>query len=165
MNLSPKHAEFVRAYASCLNATEAARLAGYSPRCASSQGARLLKDAKIQCAIAAIRERATTEAVMDLTEACERLSRIARAADDDLAIRAIGALSKLRGWDSPHKIALTDPSGQHEYAPRLDIGEAVTEYMGAISAALAGSAPMQAPAPAPAPVPLADRPKLKARCV
>ncbi|MBQ7267383.1 MAG: terminase small subunit, partial [Synergistaceae bacterium] len=39
---------FTAEYLKCLNATEAAIKAGYSPRCAYVQGARLLRNAKIK---------------------------------------------------------------------------------------------------------------------
>lgn len=58
--INPKQAEFVRQYLVDLNATRAAIRAGYSARTAESQGARLLRNAKVSVAIqAAIEARAT----------------------------------------------------------------------------------------------------------
>jgi phage terminase small subunit len=49
--LTPKQEQFVREYLIDLNATQAAKRAGYSERTAYSQGQRLLKDVEIQQAI------------------------------------------------------------------------------------------------------------------
>src|SRR5690606_33384313 len=71
---------FVEAYMGAArgNATEAARLAGYSPKTAYAQGSRLLKDAEIQAAIA---ERQQSDPlVMTREEAMQRLSLIGRGA-------------------------------------------------------------------------------------
>ena len=51
--MTPKRAAFVREYLVDLNATEAAKRAGFSVKTAYSAGGRLLKDVEIQSAISA----------------------------------------------------------------------------------------------------------------
>lgn len=51
--LTAKQRSFVREYLIDLNATQAAMRAGYSERCAHVEGARLLKNAKVEAAISA----------------------------------------------------------------------------------------------------------------
>ncbi|MFT3708029.1 MAG: terminase small subunit [Archangium sp.] len=49
--MSPKQAAFVQAYVVDLNATAAAKAAGYSAKTAESQGSRLLRNAKVKKAV------------------------------------------------------------------------------------------------------------------
>jgi len=56
-NFSPKQALFIEEYLVDLNATAAAKRAGYSPKTAYSLGQRLLKKAEIQAAIRERREK------------------------------------------------------------------------------------------------------------
>lgn len=51
-NLAPKQRRFVDEYLIDLNATQAATRAGYSPKTANEQGARLLANVSVQAAIA-----------------------------------------------------------------------------------------------------------------
>jgi phage terminase small subunit len=68
--LTPKQAAFVMEYLKDLNATQAAIRAGYSKKTASSQGERLLRNAKVQAAVTKGREKlaakveVTTERVL-----------------------------------------------------------------------------------------------------
>lgn len=65
--LSPKQQRFVEEYMVDLNATQAAIRAGYSPKTAAEQGARLLKNVKTQAAIhkAAEKREKRTEITAD----------------------------------------------------------------------------------------------------
>lgn len=65
--LNARQQAFVEAYikGGCKSATEAAVKAGYSPRSASMHAARLLKNDKVRAEIAAIREPAKEEAIVD----------------------------------------------------------------------------------------------------
>lgn len=58
VQLSGKRARFVAHYLNNGNATEAAKLAGYSSKSAYSQGSRLLKNAEIRAAVALVEQRA-----------------------------------------------------------------------------------------------------------
>ena len=51
--MTEKQQIFIREYLTSLNATEAAKRAGYSQHSAYSQGQRLLKDAEVQKALSA----------------------------------------------------------------------------------------------------------------
>lgn len=59
--LEPKHERFVAAYRRCLNATEAAIEAGYSPKTARQQGSRLLSHAAIAKVLAQQTQKALTK--------------------------------------------------------------------------------------------------------
>lgn len=56
-DLTPKQALFVDEYLRDMNATQAARRAGYSAKTAETQGPRLLGNVRVQQAISAARER------------------------------------------------------------------------------------------------------------
>lgn len=74
--MTPKKRRFVEEYLKDLNATQAAKRAGYSERTARSQGERLLTDVDVQAAIqAAIRER-STQAKVDAAYVLSRLGEI-----------------------------------------------------------------------------------------
>ena len=81
MTLSAKHQRFIDEYLVDLNATQAAIRAGYSPKTAKQQGARLLTHADIQRAIA---ERQTKRAAK-LDISVDRIEReLARIAFSDM---------------------------------------------------------------------------------
>lgn len=65
--LNARQQAFVEAYikGGCKSATEAAVKAGYSPRSAAMHATRLLKNDKVRAEIAAIREPAKEEAIVD----------------------------------------------------------------------------------------------------
>lgn len=68
--LTPKQEAFCREYLVDLNATQAAIRAGYSPRTATEQGARLLTNANVRARVDGLKE--------------ERAERVQRTADDVL---------------------------------------------------------------------------------
>lgn len=77
--LSPKQAAFVQEYLKDLNATKAATRAGYSPKTANEQGARLLANVSVQAAVAAALEERKKRTglsqdyvIENLTEVVER---------------------------------------------------------------------------------------------
>jgi phage terminase small subunit len=63
--LSPKREAFCMAYVLSHNATEAAKNAGYSDKCAYVTGSRLLRDVKVQAKIAALEAPALKKAAID----------------------------------------------------------------------------------------------------
>ncbi len=77
--LTPKQRLFVHEYLVDLNATQAAKRAGYSKKTAYSLGQRLLKKAEVRAAINAARERRENKAIMTRDEILEELSLIGRA--------------------------------------------------------------------------------------
>lgn len=88
MALNAKHLRFVEEYLVDLNATQAAIRAGYSPKTARAQGARLLTDADIQAALA-LGQKARSER----TEIAQ--DRVVR----ELARIGFGNLRNLMSWD------------------------------------------------------------------
>lgn len=81
--LTPKQQRFAEEYLLDLNATAAAKRAGYSAKTAESQGARLLSNAKVQAFIQVNRQK-TTEKLEDLIEKVDRelgLMALARLKD------------------------------------------------------------------------------------
>lgn len=77
--LTAQQRRFVAAYLDCLNASEAARRAGYKTK-ANVQGARLLAYASIQAAVAA----GTARYAMPASEVLARLAAIARGSLADV---------------------------------------------------------------------------------
>lgn len=79
--LTPKQAAFVAEYLKDLNATAAARRAGYSERTADQQASRLLANVKVAAAIAAAQHERAERTKID---ADWILTRLAALADADL---------------------------------------------------------------------------------
>lgn len=87
MSLTPKQKAFVQHYLACgLNATEAAKRAGYSPKTAHSAGPRLLGDVEVQKAIQEAQAKVAQRASMKADDIRARLEEIAQKdpeADED----------------------------------------------------------------------------------
>lgn len=79
IKLSAKHARFVQEYMIDLNATQAARRAGYSPKTARAQGSALLTNPVIQAAIAARQEKRAQRLEVTADRVLEELALIAFA--------------------------------------------------------------------------------------
>lgn len=77
--LTPKQRLFVHEYLVDLNATQAAKRAGYSKKTAYVQGPRLLEHVGIKKAVKAARERRENKAIMTREEILEELSLVGRA--------------------------------------------------------------------------------------
>lgn len=76
--LTGKQQSFVEHYAASGNGTEAARLAGYAPKAAAQQAARLLRIAKIQKAVQKIQMKLAGERVASAGEIAETLTQMLR---------------------------------------------------------------------------------------
>jgi len=79
MRLTQKQETFCLKYFELGNATEAAKLAGYSPKTAYSIGNENLKKPEIQARIKELRQRVEDEIVMNVLERKRKLTEIARA--------------------------------------------------------------------------------------
>lgn len=79
MALTAKQRRFVAEYLIDLNATEAAKRCGYSPRTAMQQGSRLLCSAEISRAVAAAQEKQLHRADLTAARVLEELRRLAFA--------------------------------------------------------------------------------------
>lgn len=78
MKLTEKQKRFADEYIKCGNATEAARLAGYSDKTANRIGTENLSKPVIKDYIANALEKLEADRVMDYTEAMQLLTKIAR---------------------------------------------------------------------------------------
>jgi phage terminase small subunit len=97
--MTPKQKRFVREYLTDFNATQAAIRAGYSPRGASVQGARLLANAKVQAEVEQLSKCKDDELGLSNDRILHKLAQIAFS--DDKAtkdtLRALDILCKTRG--------------------------------------------------------------------
>lgn len=91
MSGNPRRAAFVREYLRDFNGTAAAIRAGYSTNTARAQASRLLGYVDVQAAIQEAVAAANVAGVMEYAEACERLTRAARATLADY-LRADGTV-------------------------------------------------------------------------
>lgn len=104
MGQPPKHAAFVREYLVDLNATKAAERAGYSPKSAYAQGARLLKNAEVAASIAKHQAKRAAKAEVTAEEVLRELKRIAFA-DPSKVLGANGYLLTMN--DMPEEVRRT----------------------------------------------------------
>lgn len=74
--MTPKHGRFCQEYLVDLNATEAAKRAGYSPKTAYAQGHRLLKNVEIQARIAELQAERAGRVQVTADEVLRELARI-----------------------------------------------------------------------------------------
>lgn len=101
--LTEKQRRFVEAYvgAACGNATEAARLAGYSGNdvTLATTGSENLRRPPIAAAIAAASKPIRKAAIMDQAERQELLTQIAKSAEEETRdrLRSVELLGKMQG--------------------------------------------------------------------
>jgi len=81
--MTPKEDRFVKEYLIDLNATRAARRAGYSARSARSTGPRLLRRPAVQAALAAARQAHAQRTEVSAERVLTELARIAFATSDE----------------------------------------------------------------------------------
>ena len=112
--LSPQQQRFVEEYCLGKTATEAARIAGYSPKRPDVAGAKLLKQPHIAAAVAALRAKVAKETSITVAWVQEQLVDTYRAArsDTDLAAanRALELLGKNLGMFAD-RLKLDGPPG------------------------------------------------------
>src|SRR6185503_20874104 len=77
--LSPRHERFVAEYLKDGNATQAYRRAGYALRGAQQSASRLLRDPRIEAAIAAGRQRIARDLEVDVQRLAQEYAKIAFA--------------------------------------------------------------------------------------
>ena len=82
MSLNEKQKAFCEHYAACLNATEAAKRAGYSEKTAYSIGQRLLKKAEIKEYFQQLTKPVQAARVATINEVLEYLSKTMRNAEE-----------------------------------------------------------------------------------
>lgn len=99
LTLTLKQQKFLDAYAG--NATEAARLAGYTgnDQTLAVTGSRLLKHPQIRAHLDARRGLASKPLIADREEVETFLTATMRGRDVSLAVKAAAQLAKMRGWN------------------------------------------------------------------
>jgi phage terminase small subunit len=97
--MTPKQKRFVREYLTDFNATQAAIRAGYSPKGASVQGARLLANAKVQAEVERLSKCKDDELGLSDERILHKLAQIAFSEDEETrdTLRALEILCKTRG--------------------------------------------------------------------
>lgn len=108
-SLSLKQIKFVDAYMISANATEAAKLAGYSEKTAQEQGSRLLSNVIIKDEIARRATLGTAKAIVTRDEIIADLKAIkdeckAKGEFPPYALKAIEILNKMLGYNEAEKV-------------------------------------------------------------
>ncbi|RQQ19720.1 terminase small subunit [Burkholderia stagnalis] len=104
-DLNPKQARFVDEYLRDLNATQAAKRAGYSEKAACQIGSRLLSNVKVQAAITAARERLAKKFEITRERVMLEYARLAFA-DPRAFFREDGTLKRVPELDDDTAAAL-----------------------------------------------------------
>lgn len=88
--LNPKQELFVEHYVVTANATEAAKLAGYSEKTSYSQGQRLLKHDEVKEAISVRMEELKKPIVADAEEVLAYLTSVLRGEETEQVLKGVG---------------------------------------------------------------------------
>lgn len=107
--LTDQKKKFAEFYLQNCNATQSAKLAGYSEKTAYSQGQRLLKDVEVKKIIDSTNEKASNKRIADIVERKELLTSFMRNqedTDDKGRLKALEILGKMEG-DFTEKIEIT----------------------------------------------------------
>ena len=111
--MNPKQKAFVREYLIDHNATQAATRAGYSPRTANEQGARLLAHVSVKAAIVAGEAEAAEGAEVTKDKVAAILTQMVAREDGKISqanrLRAIAELNKMLGFYAAEKLDLKVP--------------------------------------------------------
>jgi hypothetical protein len=128
VKLTHRQHAFIAAYLgdARLNATEAARLAGYSPKTAYSIGHDLLKKPEIQQVITAWRDEVKTQGIASLAFRVQRLDDLERRYAELIAARATD-LAGIPGGDTGLLVRVAKSLGQGEYHLEYQADTALTK--------------------------------------
>ena len=110
MSLNPKQIKFVQEYLIDMNATAAAKRAGYSEKTAYSQGQRLLKKDEIKEELEKARQRHEIQTDISKKKILEKLWMIVENNEEDMeafALKGIEIINKMLGYNEPDKIEQT----------------------------------------------------------
>jgi phage terminase small subunit len=159
--LSDRHAAFVRAYRETLNATEAARAAGYKGTDASlaTTGSRLLRHAKVAAMLAKREAKSEKHHLLRREERALLLSRIAAGDEKDSELslsgdacekppkmsdrlKALDLLGKMHG-DHVQRVEQSGPGGEaQKHEVRIDsVSKLTDDEVIAAAKALLGKEP------------------------
>lgn len=110
-----RHKAFAREYvALAFNATQAAIAAGYSTRTAASQGARLLKDAKVQAYVQAISRAAVERAEVKAEDVVRRLNDMLMADPRELVEIYVACCRHCYGAGHEYQYTLAEYNAKRE---------------------------------------------------
>jgi len=113
--LTQKQETFCVKYFELGNATEAALIAGYSPKYCANNTPKLLNNTKIQVRIQELRQRVEDDSVMKVMERKQRLTGIARAKlTDFMELGQDGSWVNI-GEETPHGGAIQEIHSRTEY--------------------------------------------------
>lgn len=120
--LMPKQARFVEEYLIDLNATNAAKRAGYAEKTSYSIGQRLLKHVEIQTAIEAAKARRSQRTEINQDAVIKEIAKV-----------AFGDIRTVMEW-GPHGVRLKDSSELPDDASALvaEVSETTTESGGSL---------------------------------
>jgi phage terminase small subunit len=127
VQLSPQQQRFVEEYCLGKTATEAARIAGYSPKRPDVAGAKLLKQPHVAAAVAAKRKTISEKTAIDAAWAQEQLVDTYKAArgrnDLTAAIRALELLGRKLGMFTDRLKLDAPPGSQVQAVVNVSIGK------------------------------------------
>lgn len=110
-NLTPKQEAFVQAYLTTGNASEAYRLAGYSPNASpktvNEAASRLLADSKINARLSTLREQLAERIMWAREDSVKVLASIAKEEPDaphPARVSAVKELNAMFGYNAPSKV-------------------------------------------------------------
>ncbi len=120
--MTPRQQRFVREYLIDLNASAAARRAGYSAAAAKSRGPRLLKHPEVRAALAAARRALAERTAVTPERVVLELARVAFASKDDyLDWGPDGVTLRPKALLSADQCAAVAEVGHNGKAPRLKL--------------------------------------------
>ena len=111
--LTAKQQKFVEHYAACGNATEAARLAGYSAKYTRENASKLLQNTTIQAALAALTKKVSSARIATAQERQEFWTAVMRGEFGDEAemkdrLKASELLGKTQTDFAPDTVSVTN---------------------------------------------------------
>jgi phage terminase small subunit len=110
MALNDRQQRFINEYLIDLNATAAAKRAGYSEKTAHSQGPRLLENVEIQEELRKAQQKTITKLEITREDIINDLIKIKEANIDEWpphALKALEMLNKMLGYNEPDKNEIT----------------------------------------------------------
>jgi len=122
-----RHRAFAREYvALAFNATQAAIAAGYSAATAASQGARLLRDAKVQAYVKEFSQAAVARAEVQAEDVVRRLNDMLMADPRDLVEVYVSSCRHCHGVAHEYQYTLAEYNAKRE--KWLDAGKAPQDF-------------------------------------
>lgn len=116
---------FAAEYCKDLNGKQAAIRAGYSPRTAEAQASHLLRNRKVQEAIAEHRDKVSAKSIASLEECCQRLTEIIRANIEDFELGEDGRIVAKQGNTGALQEVVLDDLGEGRKRAKIKLRDPV----------------------------------------